>query len=68
MEERAKFHFYLAKTYAKAGNTDRALAYMRKCLEEGFKEKNKFMEDAEFANMHELPEFKELLAMEPRVL
>jgi len=39
VEERAKFHFYLAKTYAKAGNTDRALAYMRKCLEEGFKEK-----------------------------
>jgi len=68
VEERAKFHFYLAKTYAKAGNTDRALAYMRKCLEEGFKEKNKFMEDAEFAKMHELPEFKELLAMEPRVL
>jgi len=68
VEERAKFHFYLAKTYAKAGNTDRALAYMRKCLEEGFKEKNKFTEDAEFAKMQELPEFKELLALEPRVL
>ena len=33
--ERAKFHYYLAKTYAKAGANDRALQYMRKALEEG---------------------------------
>ena len=30
VEERAKFHFYLAKTYAKAGAIDRALTYIRK--------------------------------------
>lgn len=66
--ERAKFHFYLAKTYAKAGQTDRALLYMRKCLEEGFTERHKFKEDPEFAKMQELPEFQQLLALEPRVL
>jgi tetratricopeptide (TPR) repeat protein len=66
--ERAKFHYYLAKTYAKAGQTDRALLYIRKALEEGFAERKKFMEDNEFANLRELPEFKELMAMEPRVL
>lgn len=68
VQERAKFHFYLARTYAKAGVVDRALLYMRKCLEEGFKEKDKFIEEPEFAKMQENEEFKQLLALEPRVL
>lgn len=68
VEERAKFHFYLAKTYAKAGANDRALLYMRKAIEEGFKDRKKFQEDPEFAAMRELPEFKQLLALDPRVL
>jgi len=68
VEERAKFHYYLAKTYAKAGMNDRALMYIRKAIEEGFKERKKFQEEPEFAALKELPEFKELLAMEPRVL
>lgn len=68
VEERAKFHYYLSKTYAKAGDKDHALEYMRKCIEEGFKEKKKFQEDPEFAKIRDLPEFKELLALEPRVL
>jgi tetratricopeptide (TPR) repeat protein len=65
--ERAKFHFYLAQTYAKAGMNDRALQYIRKALEEGFKDKKK-LEDPEFDKLRELPEFKEILALEPRVL
>jgi tetratricopeptide (TPR) repeat protein len=68
VEERAKFHFYLSKTYAKAGDQDHALEYMRKCIEEGFKDKKKFEEDPEFTKLRDLPEFKELLALEPRVL
>jgi tetratricopeptide (TPR) repeat protein len=68
VEERAKFHFYLAQTYAKAGMNDRALQYIRKALEEGFRDKKKLMEDKEFVNLRELPEFKELMALEPRVL
>lgn len=68
VEERAKFHYYLAKTYAKAGMNDRALSYIRKALEEGFTERKKLMEDPEFVSLRELPEFQELLALEPRVL
>ncbi|MCL5743041.1 MAG: tetratricopeptide repeat protein, partial [Acidobacteria bacterium] len=68
VEERAKFHYYLAKTYAKAGMNDRALQYLRKALEEGFKDKEKLAEDPEFNALRETPEFKELLALEPRVL
>lgn len=66
--ERSKFHYYLAHTYAKAGRIDLALQYIRKALEEGFKERKKIQEDPAFAEMRELPEFKELLASEPRVL
>jgi tetratricopeptide (TPR) repeat protein len=68
VDERAKFHFYLAKTYAKAGNFERALLYIRKALEEGFKEREKLRSDPEFTQLQELPEFKQLLALEPRVL
>lgn len=68
VEERAKFHYYLAKTYAQAGMYDRALLYIRKALEEGFTERKKLMEDPEFVSLRKLPEFQELLAMEPRVL
>jgi tetratricopeptide (TPR) repeat protein len=68
IEERAKFHYYLAKVYAKAGSTDRAILYIRKALEEGFKERQKFVEEPEFAALQELAEFKELMAAEPRVL
>jgi len=51
-----------------AGMDDHALIYIRKALEEGFKEKKKLENDPAFAHLKELPEFKELLAMEPRVL
>lgn len=68
VEERAKFHYYLAKTYAKAGVTDRALLYMRKAIEEGFRDRDKFKEEPEFAGLRDLPEFKELMLLEPRVL
>ena len=68
VEERAKFDYYLAKTYAKSGDTDRAIQYIRRSLEEGFKEKNKFMEEPEFASLQEHPEFKRLMAMEQKVL
>ncbi len=68
VEERAKFHYYLAKIYAQAGVNDRALQYIRRALEEGFKEKKKFLEEPEFEKLRDLAEFKELMALEPRVL
>jgi tetratricopeptide (TPR) repeat protein len=68
VEERAKFHYYVAKIYAKDGRNELAIQYLRKALEEGFKEKKKLNEDPEFAGLRELPEFKQLLMLEPRVL
>ena len=69
VEEKAKYHFYLAKLYAKGGRNDLAMQYLRKSLEEGFKEeRKKIEEEKDFAGLKELPEFKELLAREQRVL
>jgi tetratricopeptide (TPR) repeat protein len=68
VEERAKFHYYLARTYAQAGMNDRALLCIRKSLEEGFLERKKYLEDPDFAAIREMPEFKELMAAQPRVL
>jgi len=66
--ERARYHFYLAELYAGKGRQDLALQYIRKALEEGFTDRKKFLQDPEFAAMRDLPEFKELLKLEPRVL
>jgi hypothetical protein len=44
------------------------LTYIRKALEEGFKERDKFQKEPEFAKMQDLPEFQQLMASEPRVL
>jgi tetratricopeptide (TPR) repeat protein len=68
VEERAKYHYYLAKTYAKAGDVEHTLIYIRKSLEEGFKEPEKFTKDPEFAKLRDNPEFKEILAAEHKVL
>ncbi len=68
IEERAKYHFYLAKVFAKAGQNDVAIQYLRKALEEGFKEKKSLDEEPDFATLKDLPEFKELMARMPRAL
>jgi tetratricopeptide (TPR) repeat protein len=68
VQDRAKFHYMMAALYAKDGRNDLALQYLRKALEEGYKERKKLPEDPAFGALHDLPEFKELLALEPRVL
>lgn len=67
--ERAKFHFTVAKMYAKQGRTDLALQYLRKSLEEGYKpEKKKIEDEPEFAALKNNEDFQKLLTLEPRVL
>jgi tetratricopeptide (TPR) repeat protein len=68
IEERAGYFYILAKTCAKAGMTDRALQYMRKALENGFKDKDKFKAEPEFAALQDNMEFQEILAAEYKVL
>jgi tetratricopeptide (TPR) repeat protein len=68
VEERAKYHYYVAKLYAKSGRNELALLYLRKALEEGLKERKQLQTDPEFASLRDTKEFKDLLALEPRVL
>jgi tetratricopeptide (TPR) repeat protein len=68
VEERAMFHLYLAKMYAKEGANDRAIMYLRKALEEGVKDRKKIPDIPEFASLKSDPAFKQLLAENPKPL
>jgi tetratricopeptide (TPR) repeat protein len=66
--DRARYHFELARMYAQRGKNELALQYLRRSLEEGLKDKVKMTQAPEFAGLRDTDEFKELLALEPRVL
>ena len=66
--DRPTYFYYLAKTFAKAGHKDQALSYIRKSLEEGFKERKKFISEPEFAGLQKDPEFQKIMESEPKVL
>jgi tetratricopeptide (TPR) repeat protein len=68
VEERATFHLYMAKMYAKSGANERALIYLRKALEEGLKDRAKIPAIPEFAALKADPAFVQLLAENPRPL
>ncbi|HVT94911.1 MAG TPA: tetratricopeptide repeat protein [Bryobacteraceae bacterium] len=68
VDDLAVYHYYMAKVYASSGVQDRALLYMRKALEEGFKDRARFRDDPAFAKMQKLAEFQQLLALQPRIL
>lgn len=62
VEDRAKFYFLLAKSFAESGNYDRAMIYLRKAKDEGYKSMNEVQKDPAFAAMLKLPEMQEVLA------
>jgi tetratricopeptide (TPR) repeat protein len=68
VEERAKFHYELARIYAKNGQNERAMQYLRKCLEEGFKERDKIAAEDAFKLLRDNPEFQTLLKTEFRAI
>ena len=61
VEERALFHLYLAKMYAKSGSDERALIYLRKALEEGVKDRGKIPDMPEFSVLRANAVFKQIL-------
>jgi len=68
VEDKARFHYDMARLYAQMGMNDEALQCIRKALEEGFKDRQKFREEPEFAALKGNPEFEELMKKEPREL
>jgi tetratricopeptide (TPR) repeat protein len=66
--DKARYHFEMARMYAGTGKNDLALQYLRKALEEGYKEKDKLGQIKEFSALRETQAFKDLMTLEPRVL
>ena len=67
-EDRAAFSFMVAKMYAKAGDVDHSLEYLRKAMEDGYKDINKVYTDREFATLRTDKRFEELMAQRPQSL
>jgi tetratricopeptide (TPR) repeat protein len=66
--DRARYDFLVAKLYAKMGYSDRSLEYLKKALEEGYKDFNNVYKDAEFAGLRKDRRFTELMASKPTAL
>jgi hypothetical protein len=64
-DDRAKFSYVVAKLFAKQGNTDRSLEYLRRAMEEGYKGIDQVYKDDEFAGLRKDPRFTQLMASRP---
>ena len=63
--DRARYDYTVAKLYAKMGLSDRSLEYLRKAMEEGYKDFKDVYKDAEFAQLRKDKRFTELMASKP---
>jgi tetratricopeptide (TPR) repeat protein len=61
-EDRAHYDYVLAKLYARTGVPDRSLHYLKKAMEEGYKDIKNVYKDNEFSNLRKDPRFTELMA------
>jgi len=66
VEEKAHFDYLLAKLFAKEGDKDRSLQYLRRAMEEGYKQINNVYKDPEFEGLRSDARFSELMAARPR--
>jgi tetratricopeptide (TPR) repeat protein len=61
-EDRARYDYTVAKLYAKMGFSDQSLEYLRKAMENGYKDLKSVYKDVEFAQLRKSPKFTELMA------
>jgi tetratricopeptide (TPR) repeat protein len=64
-EDRAHYDYVVAKMYAKLGVTDRSLEYLRKAMEEGYKDIGNVYKDTEFSQLRKDPRFTALMTSKP---
>jgi tetratricopeptide (TPR) repeat protein len=67
-EDRAHFDYVLARLFAKEGNADRSLQYLRKAMEDGYKKIDDVYKDNEFAGLRKDPRFTELMSTRPTAI
>jgi len=64
-EERARFEYLIAKLYAKQGDSDHALQYLRRAMEEGYPGIDDVYKDADFEGLRKDARFAQLMASRP---
>ena len=64
-EERARFEYLIAKLYARQGNSDHALQFLRRAMEEGYPGINDVYKDSDFEGLRKDNRFAQLMASKP---
>ncbi len=67
-EDRAHYDYVLAKLYAKMGDSDHSLEYLRKAMEDGYKKVDEALTDPEFAELRKDARFTELMKVKPQAI
>jgi pentatricopeptide repeat protein len=62
LQDRGAMNYYMARGCVRAGQTERAIEYLRMALNEGFISPKKIIEDSEFAALRDVPAFQQMLA------
>ncbi len=65
VEQRALFYFYMAKTYAGLGNAERCASFLKRAIDEGYKNVAAIEKDPAFATVINDPQVKEALQTPP---
>jgi tetratricopeptide (TPR) repeat protein len=63
--DRAHYDYVVAKLYAKIGSPDRSLEYLKRALEEGYKDVNNVYKDPEFGDLRKDVRFAQLMSARP---
>lgn len=63
--DRARFSYVIAKMYAKSGNADRCLLYLKRAMEDGYAGISDVYKDEEFSRVRKDPRFTQLMASKP---
>jgi len=65
VNDRGRFYFLLAKSFAEAGNLERCVIYLRKAKDEGYKDLSAVKSDPSFAAVLKDPTVQEVIAPKP---
>lgn len=65
-QKRGAMNYYLAKSYARVGMPDLAVSYLRMAIDEGFTDRRRVLADKEFAGLHNVTAFQQLIAEQTR--
>ncbi len=63
--DRARYSYVIAKIYARVGDTERCLLYLKKAVEQGYPELANVYKDEEFASVRKDPRFTAVMTPPP---